>query len=181
MRRWLWLLLAGCGAAPLPPDAGVDGGTVIDAGPQLTAFQQSLLTSHNTVRANVMPAPSPPLPPMQWSASAQALAEDWAARCDFQHRDPNTMGENISASTQELTAAAVTRWASESADYTWSTNTCRLGQVCGHYTQIVWRSSIGLGCAQQRCETNSPFNTVAWYFLVCNYDPAGNFIGQKPY
>lgn len=178
MRAWLAFLLAGCGGASITPDAGV----VVDAGPQLTAFQEAVLTAHNTVRVNVMPAPGTPLPPMRWSPSAQVLAEEWAARCNFEHRDPNRLGENLSASTRELTAAGVVSdWASESSDYTYGTNTCRLGQACGHYTQIVWRSSVGVGCAQHRCTANSPFGTGTWFFFVCDYDPAGNYIGQKPY
>ena len=178
MRTWLWLLvLAGCGGAATATDAGV-----VDAGPELTVFQEAVVAAHNSVRANVMPAPGTPLPPMRWSTSAQALAEDWAARCTFEHRDPNTLGENLSASTRELNASGVVSdWASESADYTYSTNTCRLGQACGHYTQIVWRTSVGVGCAQQRCTTNSPFGSGTWFFFVCDYDPAGNYIGQKPY
>ena len=119
------LTLSACGA-PSITDAGVDAGTP-DAG--LTTFQQALLDTHNQIRANAMPAPSPALPRMEWRLTAQALAED----------------------------------------------------PCLHYTQIVWRSSVGLGCAQQRCTTNSPFGNGEWFFVVCNYDPAGNFVGQRPY
>lgn len=182
MRAAVLLLLSACVAAPSGLDGGEDAGATVDAGPTLTLFQQLILIAHNDVRAAAMPAPSPALPAMHWSPSAQALAEDWAARCDFQHRDPNTLGENLSAGTREYGAAeVVTDWASESSDYTYATNTCRLGQACGHYTQIVWRSSVGLGCAQQRCTTNSPFGSGTWFFVVCDYEPAGNFIGQRPY
>ncbi|PKI53176.1 hypothetical protein CRG98_026437 [Punica granatum] len=54
---------------------------------------------------------------------------------------------------------------------------CRLvhsGKVCGHYTQVVWRNSVRLGCAKIRCITGGTF-------IGCNYDPPGNFIGQQPY
>lgn len=175
------LLFAACEGTPSSLDGGEDAG-VVDAGPTLTAFQQGLLAAHDGVRANAMPVPSPALPPMRWSASAQALAEDWAARCNFMHRDPNTLGENLSAATREFTATEVVNlWAGERVDYTYATDTCRTGRACGHYTQIVWRSSVGLGCAQQRCSTGNPLGNGAWYFIVCNYDPPGNFIGQKPY
>ena len=172
------LLLASCAAAPPQEDAGVP-----DAGPMLTAFQQAVLSAHNAVRSSAMPVPSPALPEMSWSPRAQALAEDWAARCDFNHRDPNTLGENLFASTRDETPASVINgWAAERADYTLSTNTCAAGRQCGHYTQIVWRSSTGVGCATQRCTTGSPFSgSTTWYFFVCDYDPAGNFIGQAPY
>lgn len=162
--------------------SGTGGGSGGGGGSALTAAQQEFLTAHDAVRASAMPTPSPPLPATHWSAAAQALAEDWAARCDFNHRNPNTLGENLSAGTAASAPTVVVNdWASERADYTYATNTCRAGQACGHYTQVVWRSSVGVGCAQQRCTTGSPFGSGVWYFAVCNYEPAGNYIGQKPY
>jgi hypothetical protein len=120
---------------------------------------------------------------MQWSESAQALAADWAARCVFEHRDPNSLGENLFAGTRfEDAAQIVGDWASEKADYTYASNSCAAGAACGHYTQIVWRSSVGLGCAQQRCTNVPPWGFGEyWSFTVCDYDPAGNFVGQRPY
>lgn len=178
MKRLSVLLLLSCAAAPPQDDAGV-----ADAGSMLTAFQEAIVSAHNAVRAGAMPVPAPALPPMHWSTTAQALAEDWAARCDFNHRDPNTLGENLFASTADTGPTAVVNdWASERSSYTWATNTCALGRQCGHYTQIVWRSSVGVGCATQRCTTGSPFSSSpTWFFSVCDYDPAGNYTGQKPY
>ncbi|KAE9446141.1 hypothetical protein C3L33_21961, partial [Rhododendron williamsianum] len=51
---------------------------------------------------------------------------------------------------------------------------CAAGKVCGHYTQVVWRNSVRLGCARVRC------NDGLW-FITCNYDPPGNYVGQRPY
>ncbi len=48
-----------------------------------------------------------------------------------------------------------------------------LAAQCGHYTQIVWRGTTTLGCAVAR----SSFREV-W---VCEYSPAGNIVGQRPY
>lgn len=177
-RLFAALLLASCAAAPSGSDAGVP-----DAGSGLTAFQEAVLSAHNAVRAGAMPVPDPALTGMHWSATAQALAEDWAARCDFNHRDPNTLGENLFASTSDDGPTAVVNgWAAERANFNWTMNTCAIGRQCGHYTQIVWRSSVGVGCASQRCTTGSPFSSsTTWFFFVCDYDPAGNYLGQKPY
>jgi hypothetical protein len=179
-----FLLLAGCGGAtenpPLAPDAGTE--SVVDAGPMLTAEQREWVTAHNAVRAAAMPAPSPALAEVHWSDSAAALAADWAARCEFNHRDPNTLGENLFASTAARSPTQIVNdWAAEKANYTYATNSCALGKQCGHYTQIVWRKSTGIGCAQQRCTTNSPWGSGSWVLVVCNYDPAGNYVGQSPY
>lgn len=181
MKRLLWsacVAFAACGEAPGAGDAGQH----VDAGPQTPAFQQATLDAHNVERADAMPAPSPALTPMHWSADAGSLAADWAARCTFTHRDPNPLGENIYAGTAEPDIAEVIRyWASEKADFDYAANRCATGKQCGHYTQIVWRSSVGVGCAVQRCATGSPFGGGAWSLVVCNYEPAGNYVGQKPY
>ncbi|MFO0596068.1 MAG: CAP domain-containing protein [Myxococcaceae bacterium] len=178
------LLAAACGAPSTDSDAGADGGANADAGTDagssLTAEQQEWLTAHDAVRLTAMPTPVPALPTTHWSTTAASLAADWAARCNFMHRNPNTLGENLFASTSAMTPTAIVDdWASEKANYTYSTNTC--AGVCGHYTQIVWRGSTGIGCVTQSCTTGSPFGSGPWSFTVCDYEPAGNINGRQPY
>ncbi len=55
-------------------------------------------------------------------------------------------------------------------------NTCQNGQVCGHYTQLVWANSNRVGCARVTC----PSMTYK-YNILCDYAPAGNYVGQWPY
>jgi hypothetical protein len=68
-------------------------------------------------------------------------------------------------------------WESEKVDYTYATNTCTVGRVCGHYTQLVWRNSLRLGCGTAECLCKGS----TWRVMVCDYNPAGNVIGQWPY
>ena len=72
-------------------------------------------------------------------------------------------------------------WANEAPNYNYANNTC--ADVCGHYTQVVWRDSTTLGCGVTQCNVNSPFGAgfPNWTFVVCNYAPPGNFTGQRPY
>lgn len=49
--------------------------------------------------------------------------------------------------------------------------------VVGHYTQIVWRTTTKVGAA--RWTFKSKDKTIV--FIVANYDPPGNYLGQKPY
>ena len=116
------------------------------------------------------------------------MAQAWADRCTYQHNaGRGERGENIAASAPpgHWTASdVVAAWASEAQDYDYATNTCALGKECGHYTQLVWRNSLRVGCAHQVCDTNWPFAPSPpgrWDFWVCDYEPPGNWVGQKPY
>ncbi|XP_044431901.1 pathogenesis-related protein PRB1-2-like [Triticum aestivum] len=86
-------------------------------------------------------------------------------------------GENIFwGSGQSWTAAnAVTSWVDEKRNYHFNTNTCDAGKVCGHYTQVVWRKSTRIGCARVVCAGNRGV------FITCNYNPPGNFNGERPF
>ena len=66
-------------------------------------------------------------------------------------------------------------WGSEKADYDYASNACTDGKMCGHYTQIVWRNSAKVGCGVAVCEDTQE---QVW---VCQYLPAGNWVGKKPY
>jgi hypothetical protein len=77
----------------------------------------------------------------------------------------------------------VAAWGGEASFYDYATNSCSAGKDCGHYTQIVWRDSVRAGCAHHTCTTNSPFGAQnpSWDFWVCDYEPPGNVVGQRPY
>jgi len=160
-----------------PTEVGVVGETrrLTEAPSALDAFARAILAAHNRVRANVVPAANPPLPPLVWDESLAAIARNWADRCPDGHRPDSELGENLYWSTGELDVdAAIASWASEAANYDYRTMVCRRGGrtswvYCGHYTQLVWRETTKLGCAAR---TNCPgdfANTV-----VCYYDPSGN-------
>lgn len=159
-------------------------GATCSAGAQACAF----VAEHDAARAAATPTPTPPLPRMTWSAPVAAAAEAWARRCVWAH-DPELgalrMGQNLFASSNVRTPAqVVASWADEAAHFDYAANRCASGQVCGHYTQIVWRSSTQLGCATAECSTGSPFGSLnggRWWNVVCNYAPAGNVRGSRPY
>jgi pathogenesis-related protein 1 len=44
----------------------------------------------------------------------------------------------------------------------------------GHYTQMVWRSTTQVGMGQASCPGGA-------LVIVAEYNPPGNYIGQKPY
>ena len=65
-------------------------------------------------------------------------------------------------------------WVAEKNDYDYPSNTCAAGKVCGHYTQVVWRNSVNLGCGRVQCANG-------WAYVICSYDPPGNVNGGSPY
>jgi pathogenesis-related protein 1 len=180
------LLATACG---IGLDGDPDGGTAGGGGPDaaLPAEAQTWLDAHNAVRRDAQPPPTPPLPPLTWSPDAASIAQAWADGCTYQHNSGRgDRGENIAASAPPnrwSIADAIAAWASEAQDYDYARNTCAAGKQCGHYTQIVWRTTRRVGCAHRTCFTGSPFGAQlpSWDYWVCDYEPPGNWVGQRPY
>ena len=184
MARLGLVLLAGAlGACDLLQLGTADGPAAPVDGPDAGPAEAAAVAAHNQVRAQAVPTPSPVLPAMEWDDAAAAVARDWAGRCHYGHSGTSGFGENIFASTAtgDTIGLAVASWASEAADYSYADNTCAAGRICGHYTQLVWRASTGVGCASQVCDTGSPFGSGRWVIWVCDYRPPGNYVGERPY
>lgn len=169
----LLFVTSACSAPRQPVDAAdvpTARGTVGSADDLATRF----VAAHNAWREEVN------VPPLQWSDTLATHAQDWADTlqcrgCMLEHRPDNDYGENLAwASGTRLTPErVVAMWGEEKAFYDYDSNTCARGEVCGHYTQVVWRTSARVGCATARCG-----DSEVW---VCNYDPPGNWVGEKPY
>ena len=152
---------------------------------------QGITAAHNIIRQKVG------VPVLVWSDDLALYAQKWADQlalkkgCRMLHRsaakeNSQQYGENLywasakrwsdgTLAVQKVTPEIVVlSWESEQKDYAYASNSCRNGKVCGHYTQIVWRQSQLIGCGKAVCEDKSQ----VW---VCNYDPPGNIVGQRPY
>jgi len=145
---------------------------------------------HNDFRSAVNPPAATPLPPLKWNAELAQVAQAYAEECIFGHNGDRTsqqatfthVGENIYGSSvtdfATVWPAGVTAWHAEVSDYNHAANSC--SAVCGHYTQIVWETTTDVGCGIYQCSSSLDLGPNA-AFLVCNYGPAGNFNGEKPY
>jgi hypothetical protein len=189
----LLVSIAGCGGAagPLPTGTGgTSGGTMTN--PLTPDLIDAFVAAHNQARSGpLIPAPSPALPPVTWDGILADAVYNYAVRCqganDLLSHNANRstdyqalggsgyVGENIygSGGATVTPAAAIDLWMGEAPSYDY--NSGDFG-TAGHYTQIVWRASVRIGCAIVDCPALRYHNTV-----ICDYAPGGNIVGQKPY
>jgi len=138
-----------------------------------------IVSLHNQIRAEVG------VGPLRWSAEVAGYAQQWvdhlaSSRCGIQHRPRSGKwqqhyGENLFIGTvgHYGTADAVKAWASEKSSYRGGPIQAAGFADIGHYTQMVWHKTRQIGCATALCRNN--------LIMVCNYDPPGNYAGQRPY
>lgn len=138
-----------------------------------------LLAEHNRARSDVR------VQPLKWSKKIAKYSTAWAKhlakkRCKIKHRPRSgkwqqQFGENLFRGTRSYygLAEAVRAWESEKKDYKGGPVTRSNFRPIGHYTQMVWHNTTHVGCAQSFCKDLR--------IVVCNYDPPGNYLGQKPY
>jgi uncharacterized protein YkwD len=133
-----------------------------------------MVKQHNVWRAKVG------CQPVKWSKDLAKYAQQWrtsfASRgCEMKHRPPDKYGvEHIwSSGMKNQSDHVVDSWASEIEFYNEKKNSCKNNEACGHYTQVVWCNTTEVGCGMAKCG-----NEEIW---VCNYNPPGNWVGERPY
>lgn len=168
-----------------------------------TFSSEDTLSTHNEVRTNAnqgqyegQPIPNPQLKMMNWDESLAQSAQAYANECVWQHSTNRiNVGENLyvegSSNPEHVTplSQAVDSWASEYVFYNFNTTGCQSGEMCGHYTQIVWQDSLLVGCAVTKCSPMLNSSGTALFssdfpssnFIVCHYGPSGNLVGLAPY
>jgi pathogenesis-related protein 1 len=195
----------GSGGATTSGSAGKAGagGASTTASAGEAGRMAGMTAAHNKVRAAVTDTQTP-LPDLTWSPTLAAYAQEWtdslAKTCNPQHRSSTELqkkgyGENLAmfgsggfGATSSTAQKAVDGWAGEVKCWTYGAFmtgdkcdvACYTGMNsdgCGHYTQIVWRNTKQVGCGISTCAQGG-MNVDIW---VCNYSPAGNYVGQKPY
>ncbi|KAK1322771.1 hypothetical protein QJS10_CPA02g00040 [Acorus calamus] len=131
--------------------------------------------AHNAARSKVG------VGPVTWDPTVAAYAQNYARQrsgdCRLVHSDSNgRYGENLfwGKGKEYWATDAVKSWVDEEKDYSYNSNACASGKACGHYTQVVWRSSTRIGCARVKCNDGA-------VFITCNYSPPGNVNGRRPY
>jgi len=148
---------------------------------------EGITAAHNVVRDSLGVG----MPQLVWDPDLAVIAQAWADGCvdsdapsglidhnpNRSSNYPGIVGENVfgkGGGVPPTPQEAVNVWAGEEADYDSDSNTC--SSVCGHYTQIVWATTERLGCGISQCSELQFGGTI-----VCNYSPAGNLSGARPY
>jgi len=133
---------------------------------------EKFVSRHNYYRRMVK------VPDVKWSEELAAVAQKWAnriaIRCELKH-SKSDFGENIywhSNMTRE--EVVVDSWAKEKELFKERKHIYKSGKGYGHYTQIIWKETTHIGAAVKNCRGGGQI----W---VCNYNPRGNWIGEKVY
>ncbi|XP_076879413.1 cysteine-rich secretory protein LCCL domain-containing 2 [Brachyhypopomus gauderio] len=153
------------------------------------------LALHNKLRGGVYPTASN-MEYMVWDDELERSATHWAEQCQWEHGPKDllmSIGQNLAVHWGRYRSPAyhVQAWYDEEKDYTypyphecnpWCPDRCS-GPMCTHYTQLVWATTNRVGCAVHVCPRMSVWGEI-WensVYLVCNYSPKGNWIGEAPY
>ncbi|MEH6716781.1 CAP domain-containing protein [Parasphingorhabdus flavimaris] len=143
-------------------------------------LQSAMMRAHNDARARVG------APKLEWNAEltkdAAAYAVTLARNGKFAHdpqagRNPR-QGENLWMGTRDAYGYGemIGAWVDEDRYFKRglfpdNSTTGTWGDVA-HYTQIIWPTSLRVGCAVASNARDD--------FLVCRYSPAGNIVGRDP-
>ncbi|GAV89278.1 CAP domain-containing protein, partial [Cephalotus follicularis] len=138
------------------------------------SLAHSFLAPHNAARAPLR------MRPLVWDTKLARYAQWYTDQrrfdCQLVHSN-GPYGENIfwGSGNGWTPTQAVAAWVGERKWFDYLSNSCSSGEECGHYTQIVWRKTQRIGCARVTCFGGRGV------FMTCNYDPPGNYIGERPY
>jgi len=136
--------------------------------PQPPQYQLECLNRHNELRRKLRTQEGP-IQDLQWSDELAKKAQEWAnqlAEEDRMYHNPShILGENLYASwgynNKNRNCTYVTdHWYAERPNYPDGPG------KFGHYTQVVWPTSVYLGCATATGKKN---------FWVCNYWPGQSY------
>jgi len=148
------------------------GGSVVKPAPTQAprgtgVLSEDCLTAHNEKRAKHVDTPA-----QHWDAKLARGSQKWAeklARLGRSKHSEGPYGENLywSSANSVNCYDAVDNWYGEIKDYNFETGRSTGGAV-GHFTQVVWKPSIKIGCGIAG-------NT----YVVCRYKVTGNFVSRK--
>jgi hypothetical protein len=152
--------------------------TLSDTYSDSTQFESQIMNTTNYARY-LHSAPF-----LSWNSTIATFAASYASQCEWSHNPARTSlgyGENLARGYPNA-SASVFAWYNEVFDpgYDFSTSDpTGFTEGTGHFSQLVWRDSVDVGCGWEDCGGR---NGVDGVIVVCNYFPAGNVLwgGSDP-
>jgi pathogenesis-related protein 1 len=144
---------------------------------------KALVAFHNEKRKEVK------VPEVTWSKDVAAFAQEWADHVaetgEIMHRPRDgdfkqKYGENMAWGAGDFGVQdGAALWYGEKKAYDDGKQKLPddLADI-GHYTQMVWKTSLKIGAGKAVVKKGK---LKGWTVIVCNYDPPGNYDGEKPY
>ena len=149
-------------------------------GSRFTQAEATIMVNlHNKARSEVG------VGEITWSNELAAYAQEWVDHlaktdCRLKHRPRSgpwkqKYGENGFAGTAGYygVSDAAKSWEGEKKYYGNQVLNSSNWSSSGHYTQMIWKNSTQIGCAKIECGGQ--------IIIICNYNPPGNVIGEKPH
>ncbi|XP_048509083.1 venom allergen 3-like [Athalia rosae] len=128
---------------------------------------------------------------LSWDAELATIAQRWGDQCavkphdDCREVERFQVGQNVATtwSSQKITdpiEKLVDGWYNEVKLFSCAdVSRYRSRHATGHYTQLVWAKTSAIGCGKVKFwDRKYRMNTMR---LICNYGPAGNFLGHPMY
>lgn len=145
----------------------------------ISSYADPILRQHNLHRSNHTS------PDIQWNSTLAATAQKIAQSCVYAHdvkTDNGGYGQNIGAGAppneidKMITNSMYNGEMMLYPGYSGEPNMADFHQW-GHFSQIVWKDTVSVGCYTQHCEggLQNVGSNVSPYFTVCNYYPSGKW------
>ncbi|KAL7789154.1 CAP domain-containing protein [Trichoderma ceciliae] len=129
-----------------------------------SSFTSAILNSTNTYRRQYNASS------LYWNTTLEKFATSYLhsdTTCRFAHSG-GPYGENLAIGYANATAS-VEAWGDEEEKYNF--NDPGFAEETGHFTQLVWKTTKGVGCGRKLCGGRG-------WFVVCEYWPRGNVGGE---
>ncbi|MDI1493312.1 MAG: hypothetical protein OHK93_005100 [Ramalina farinacea] len=112
--------------------------------PQYTStsvLQSAVLNSTNTYRKQHDASP------LTWNDTLASFADSHVQPCKFAHTG-GPYGENLAEGYPDITAS-IDGWGDERQEYNYADP--GFSEATGHFTQLVWKSTMSTGCGVKDC------------------------------
>ena len=141
-------------------------------------FEIEILRAHNEIRHKIGGMAN-----LTWSTVLQKTAQQYSDYLStellFEHSGVAGQGENLwMGDGSTSTTSVVHDWGKEMQYFKYGVfpdvSTTGIWKDVGHYTQIIWNSTVYVGCGGALGSDNQ-------FRISCRYTPPGNYIGEKVY